>query len=114
MTKKQNLYSLVTDQLIGVADCVLRNRSLSMSHSLSLPVVDKSMAARGLGVSLELELFVFLGAASCVLWLGLPLFLLFGNKGEKDLVDVDSYKYLYSTTSRKNKERQYFFFTGQF
>lgn len=61
----------------------------------------KSIAERHLGVSLKFKFFVFLGAASCVLWLGLPLFLLFGNKGKKDLIEVDSFKYLY--TSRKTK-----------
>lgn len=46
--------------------------------------MDDSLAELRFGSSpLELELFVFLGAASRVLWLGLPLFLLFGDKEEK-------------------------------
>lgn len=43
-----------------------------MAHSLA--------ALRLGGSALELELFVFLGTASCVLWLGLPLLLLYGEK----------------------------------
>ena len=49
-----------------------------MGLPLSFPVVACSLVMRGLGVSaLELELFVFLSPASCVLRLGLSLFLLY-------------------------------------
>lgn len=59
-----------------------------MALPLSFPVVARSLAAPRVGVfALELELFVLLGAASCVLRLGLPLFLLYDDKqaewGEK-------------------------------
>lgn len=68
--------------MIGAAVCILWNSNLPLP--LSFPAVDDSLAELRFGSSpLELELFVFLGAASCVLRLGLPLFLLFGNKEEK-------------------------------
>lgn len=54
---------------------------MSIALPLPFPVVTHSLAALRLGVSaLELELFVFLGTASGVLRLGLPLFLLYGDK----------------------------------
>lgn len=56
-------------------------KNLSTALPLSFPVLAHSLAALRLGVSaLELELFVFLGTASRVLWLGLPLLLLYGDK----------------------------------
>lgn len=60
-------------------------------------------AALRLGISaLELELFVFLGTAASVLWLGLPLFLLYDGKKkqkweeeEKKIKSLFMYRYLY-------------------
>lgn len=65
-----------------------------MALPLSFPVVARSLAAPRVGVfALELELFVLLGAASCVLRLGLPLFLLYDDKqaewgGEKRVINI--------------------------
>ncbi len=54
---------------------------MSATLPLSFPVVAHSPAVLSLDVSaLELEFFVFLGTASSVLRLGLPLFLLCDKK----------------------------------
>lgn len=80
--KRRDKHVFTGNNLTGDWCCSLHPPKLKTGYSSSAFISHCGLLPpqRSVSASLELELFVLLGTASCVLWLGLPLLLLYGSK----------------------------------